>query len=34
MDAATWAKFGIWMALGLAIYAGYGVRHSKAGRPE
>eukprot|EP00092_Neocalanus_flemingeri_P020863 GFUD01022601.1.p1 GENE.GFUD01022601.1~~GFUD01022601.1.p1 ORF type:complete len:412 (+),score=49.33 GFUD01022601.1:140-1237(+) len=30
MDAATWAKFGIWMLLGFVIYGGYGLRHSKA----
>lgn len=30
MDAATWAKFGIWMLLGFAIYGGYGMRHSLA----
>jgi len=30
MDAATWAKFGIWMLLGLVIYVGYGMRHSLA----
>lgn len=30
MDAATWAKFGVWMLLGLAIYVGYGMRHSLA----
>jgi len=30
MDAATWAKFGIWMLLGLSIYVGYGMHHSLA----
>lgn len=30
MDAATWAKFGIWMLIGFAIYGGYGMRHSLA----
>merc|ERR1712106_1036975 len=30
MDAATWAKFGIWMLIGFTIYGGYGMRHSLA----
>ncbi|MCU0292331.1 MAG: amino acid permease [Thermoanaerobaculaceae bacterium] len=25
----TWLRFGIWLAIGLAIYAGYSYRHSK-----
>jgi len=30
MDAATWAKFCLWMLIGFLIYGGYGMRHSKA----
>jgi APA family basic amino acid/polyamine antiporter len=30
----TWARFGIWLAIGLAIYFMYGVRHSVARREE
>ena len=26
---ATWERFLIWMAIGLAVYLGYGARHSK-----
>ncbi|XP_013854195.1 cationic amino acid transporter 3-like isoform X1 [Sus scrofa] len=28
MSSVTWAQFGIWNAMGLAIYFGYGIRHS------
>ncbi|KAL6031502.1 hypothetical protein STEG23_027941 [Scotinomys teguina] len=28
MTAGTWARFGIWMVIGFAVYFGYGIRHS------
>lgn len=32
LPAATWARFGIWMALGFAIYYLYGRKHSIVGQ--
>jgi APA family basic amino acid/polyamine antiporter len=32
--AETWARFGIWMALGLVFYLAYGRRHSRVQRGE
>jgi APA family basic amino acid/polyamine antiporter len=29
LDGATWVVFGGWMALGLLIYFGYGIRRSR-----
>jgi basic amino acid/polyamine antiporter, APA family len=29
LEAATWARFGAWLVIGLVIYAVYGYRHSK-----
>lgn len=28
----NWARLGVWLAIGLAIYFGYGNKHSKLGR--
>lgn len=32
LTALTWVRFGVWMLLGIAIYVGYGRRHSVQGR--
>jgi len=29
LDAVTWAVFGVWMAAGLVVYFGYGMRRSR-----
>ncbi|HCA86095.1 MAG TPA: amino acid permease [Streptomyces sp.] len=29
LDAVTWTVFGFWMAAGLAVYFGYGIRRSR-----
>jgi APA family basic amino acid/polyamine antiporter len=29
LPAATWVRFGLWLALGFAIYFGYGLRRSR-----
>ncbi len=30
----TFERFGIWLAIGLLVYFGYGIRHSRLSRPD
>jgi APA family basic amino acid/polyamine antiporter len=32
LPSETWEAFGVWLIAGLAIYALYGMRHSRPGR--
>nr|WP_245646101.1 amino acid permease [Nocardiopsis trehalosi] len=33
MGAATWITFAVWLAVGLAVYLGYGLRRSRLAAP-
>ena len=34
LSALTWVRFGVWLVVGTAIYAGYGYRHSLQGHRQ
>lgn len=34
LERATWIRFGVWLVVGLVIYAAYGYRHSRLRRGE
>jgi APA family basic amino acid/polyamine antiporter len=34
LSALTWVRFGVWLVVGTAIYAGYGYSHSVQGRRQ
>jgi APA family basic amino acid/polyamine antiporter len=33
LPTTAWVRFGVWMALGTAIYLFYGLRHSRLREP-
>ncbi len=33
LPTITWIRFGVWTVLGVAVYCGYGIRHSKLAAP-